>query len=267
MEELSEYQNDEEILTNGDFKERPRERKKRKKKHYLVRFLVFLGICFGFYFFISSSFFTVNTITVENNDYYSDEEIVTMANVKTGVNIFFDIDKSDIIDRLKEEPYFAEIDVKRKFPNNLIIQVKERKQVAAFAYGDQYVVIDAEGVILKKTDIEPKLTLLKGLTISKLKVGEQVDAEEKVALRNTLKMLEAMEDGDIFFKKIIMSKVLIKAYIYDTLICKGTPKQMLSAIESGDLQKVLNKLFKSDTKRGTITLGSNNYVSFSPALD
>lgn len=90
------------------------------------------------------------------------------------------------------------------------------------------------------------------------------EVEEDVILETTLNMLDTMENGDIFFKKIDVSRVIIKAYIYDTLIVKGTPKQMTKAIESGDLQKVVNNLLKNDTTRGTISLGNQNYMSFSP---
>ncbi|MEG2626602.1 MAG: FtsQ-type POTRA domain-containing protein [Anaerovoracaceae bacterium] len=268
---MSEYQTKDEFYQDEISKDEmayiKRTRKKRKKKHYLVRFLVFIVVCVGLGFFVSSSFFDVTEIKVENNHYYKSEEIINMANAKVGGNIFWEVNKSEIIGRLEGNPYFEKVQVKRKFPNVLIIDVAERAQVAAIVYGDKYVVIDTNGVVLRKTDVEPKLTLLKGLTISKLVEGQPVEAEEKVALGNTLKMLTAMENGNLYFKKIEISKVLIKAYIYDMLICKGTPKQVLMSIENGDLQKVLNKLFKSETKRGTITLGSDNYVSFSPDLD
>ena len=127
--------------------------------------------------------------------------------------------------------------------------------------------IDGDGILLRKTDVEPRITLLKGLTISKLNVGNPVDAEENIALKNILKMLEAMEKGDIYFKKIVINKIIIRAYIYDNLICKGTPKQLLYSINSGNLQKVINKLFEDDITRGTMTFSGNNYISFSPLVD
>lgn len=83
-------------------------------------------------------------------------------------------------------------------------------------------------------------------------------------MSSTLQMLTVMKDGDFFFKKIDASHVIIRAYIYDTLVVKGTPKQMMKAIESGSLQKVVNKLIESDISRGTINLGDHNYVPFSP---
>ncbi len=65
--------------------------------------------------------------------------------------------------------------------------------------GDKYVVIDKEGTVLRKSEVDPKVTLLTGLTISKLNVGETVGAEETSTLETTLKMLSSMKEGDIYF--------------------------------------------------------------------
>ena len=126
--------------------------------------------------------------------------------------------------------------------------------------------ISESGIILRIGSIDPKLTLLKGLTLSKIKVGEQVRAEEKVTLKETLSMVAPMNKGDLFFKKIQVKDRYIEAYVFDTLIVRGTPDRMKEVIDNGDLQKVINKLYKSKIKRGTINLGDHNYISFSPAF-
>jgi len=241
-----------------------RTRKKRKKKNYLLRFLIIVLIAGGAVAFSFSDVFLIEKVTAEGNHYYSDEEIMHMAGADKGVNLFWDIDKSELTDALLESPYFAKVKVKRKLPKTLHFEITERIQIAAVVYGEDYIVIDKEGTILRKSDVDPKLTLLTGLTVSKLSTGSRIEAEEEVTLETTLNMLDTMEDGDIFFKKIDVSKVIIKAYIYDTLIVKGTPKQMTKAIQRGDLQKVVNNLLKHDTTRGTISLGNQNYMSFSP---
>lgn len=241
-----------------------RPKKKRKKKNYLLRFLItvlVIGCAFAFTF---SNFFLIENVTADGNYYYSDEEIMHMAGADKGVNLIWDVDKSEYEEALLESPYFAEVKVKRKLPKTLHFEVAERRQIAAFVYGEDYIVIDREGTILRKSDLDPKVTLLTGLTVSKLTTGSRIEAEEKVILETTLNMLDTMENGDIYFKKIDVSKVIIKAYIYDTLVVKGTPKQMTKAIENGDLQKVVNNLLKNDTTRGTINLGNQNYMSFSP---
>lgn len=259
MSNYEDYAYDETVYRKID-----RQKKKRKKKNYFLRFLITVLVIGGAFAFTFSDFFLIENVTAEGNHYYSDEEIMHMAGADKGINLIWDVDKSDYVDALLESPYFAEVKVKRKLPKTLHFEITERSQIAAVVYGENYIVIDREGTILRKTDIDPKLTLLTGLTVSKLSTGSRIEAEEAVTLETTLNMLATMEDGDIFFKKIDVSKVIIKAYIYDTLIVKGTPKQMTKAIESGDLRKVVNNLLKNDTTRGTISLGNQNYMSFSP---
>lgn len=264
LEYTREYEELVELTGEDSFKRVGREKKVRRKKNYGLRFLGVIGGIVLLVLFISSGIFSVKTIEVEGNHYYADDQIINMAGAKTGVNIIWHAGKSDIEDNLLQNPYFQGVKVRRKLPGTLVIEVEERLQTAAFTYGDKFVIIDADGTVLRKSSVDPKLTIISGLTISKLKVGEKIGAEEEGTLAQALKMLDAMKDGDIFFKKIDVSKVVIKAYIYDTLIVKGTPKQMMKAIERGDLQKVVNNLFENKTKRGTINLGNHNYMSFSP---
>lgn len=247
-----------------EFKEVDRKKKVRKKKNYLLRFLVFVGILAAVTLFLSSGFFVIEKIEVQGNVYYNDEEVINISGAQTGGNLFWGAGASEIRDRLGEDPYFAEVRVKRRLPDTLVIEVEERRQTAAIVYGDEYIVIDEQGIVLRKSDVDPKVTLLTGLTVSKMKPGEKIEVEESAILSSTLQMLQVMTDGDIYFKKIDVSKTIIRAYIYDTLLVKGTPRQMKDSIENGNLQKVVNNLFKNDTTRGTISLGNGKYMSFSP---
>lgn len=61
------------------FRQIQRDRKVRKKKHYLRRFLIFLGVLAAVGVFLSSSVFAVKTIQVEGNQYYADDEVINMA--------------------------------------------------------------------------------------------------------------------------------------------------------------------------------------------
>ena len=82
-----------------------------------------------------------------------------------------------------------------------------------------------------------------------------------------LRMLASMREGDIFFKQIDVSDVLIHAYIYDSLIVKGTPGEMMKSIDGGELQKVVNRLFEEGISRGTIKMGGEDYMSFTPEIE
>ncbi len=244
-----------------------RQRKREKRRRILIRLLGLCVILGAIFLFLRSSYFAIKDIKVEGMNYYTGSEVISMSGAEQGRNLIFDAGKKEIIENLSSNPYFKSVKVKRKLPSTLLIQVEERPQIAAILFGDSFIVIDDEGVVLRKTDVDPKLTLLTGLTISKMSIGENVDAEEKEFLAITLRMLNTMRDGDMYFKKIDVSKVVIRAYIYDNLLVKGTPGEIMGAIESGELQKVVSNLFDQNISRGTIVMGGTSYISFSPELD
>ena len=154
-----------------------RKEKKRKKKRISlwVKLLLIVAVCAGLYFFASSSYFNVTSFQVEGSTYYSEDEILTMGNCKTGGNIFWGSGLADIKDRLEKDPYMAKVRIKRILPDKIKIEITERTQIGAVVYGDNYVVIDKDENVLRKTEVEPQLTLIKGLTISKIEVGQPIE--------------------------------------------------------------------------------------------
>lgn len=211
--------------------------------------------------------FDIAAYEVEGNSYYSDDEILVMGNCKTGGNIFWEAGLSDIQERLSRDAYMQEVTVKRSLPATVKITIEERKQTAAIVYGEKFVVIDGSGTVLRKTSVEPKIPVIKGLTISKMNVGQPIETEESVLLRQTLEMLASMEKGDMYFKKIEISKVQIRAFVDDSLICQGSPEQLMEAMEAGKLQIVIQELFEQDIERGTIKVSGEDYISFTPKID
>lgn len=252
------------IMDEFDFHEVRRKKKVRKKKNYLIRFLIMAGVAACIVLFMMSSVFQVDTIVVKGNSYYKNAEVIEIAGISKGSNLFFGVDKSEAIDRLENNPYFESAKIKKSIPGKITITVEERRQIAALKYGEIYIILDEKGLVLRKNEVDPKITILKGFKISGMTVGQPVLVEEQQTLKNALSVVKAADEGDFYFKRIDCSKVIFKAYVYDTLPVKGTAKQIKNALEKGDLQKVVNKLMNDGTKRGTINLGNGNYVSFSP---
>ena len=246
--------------------ERAIKRKKRRIK-FVIKLGVFLLLCGAAVFMIKAPFFDVSKFEVQGNNYYSDEEILVMGNCKTGGNIFVGTDTGDIKERLEKDAYMVSVKVKRVLPGTIRIELVERKQTAAIVYGEKYVVVDGEGIVLRKTGVMPQITVLKGLTISKLSVGEKIEAEEKILLRQTLEMLGVMEKSNMYFKTIELSEGEIKAHILDNLICQGTPENIMKAMANDSLQLVVQELFDRKIERGTIKISGEKTVSFTPKID
>lgn len=239
-------------------------RRKRRKKHYLVKFLLLVAFCGGVYYFATSSFFDINIIEIKNNNYYTTEQVIDIAKAKSGGNIFvFPVESTK--DRLLKDPYIKGAKISRRLPDIIIISIAEREEIAAVPYGDEFVIIDRDGMVLRKTDEEPALTLFTGMILTNIQAGTPLEVEENHMLSGALNLLYKMEEHDIFFKRIDFSDYLIRAYIYDHLICQGSPENILKSMD--DLEDVLYDLYVQGIERGIIKVGGNGYYSFSADLE
>ena len=130
-------------------------------------------------------------------------------------------------------------------------------------YGEQYVLIDREGTVLRVADTEPTLPILGNMTITEMTPGSALQVEQAYLLTDTLSLLQLVEENDIYFKRIDFSTVIVRAYIYDDLYCEGAPANIRDNMAS--IQKLLQELYQQEITRGVIRVGTDNYLSYSPA--
>lgn len=256
--------------TKSDIDDIEKRRMKRKRKlkmpGFFTRIFIILGVIVAVTAFSLSSFFTVDTIDVQGNKYFTDEEISNMAHASTGQNIIYKLNKGNMLNYLEKNPYIEEARVYRKLPSTIVINVKERIQIAALTYGDQFLIIDNKGTLLRITKTKPKLTIVTGFKVKKVKLGEPVEVNSPDLFKELLSLLKSMEAGDVYFTKINITELFITANVYDSLVVKSKYKDLKDNIDKGRLHKVLDELFKRNIKRGTITISSDGYASFTPEL-
>lgn len=252
---------------NDDIEKRRMKRKRKlKMPGFFTRIFIILGVIVAVTAFSLSSFFTVDTIDVQGNKYFTDEEISNMAHASTGQNIIYKLNKGNMLNYLEKNPYIEEARVYRKLPSTIVINVKERIQIAALTYGDQFLIIDNKGTLLRITKTKPKLTIVTGFKVKKVKLGEPVEVNSPDLFKELLSLLKSMEAGDVYFTKINITELFITANVYDSLVVKSKYKDLKDNIDKGRLHKVLDELFKRNIKRGTITISSDGYASFTPEL-
>ena len=245
-----------------------KKKKRRRKKNYLLRLAAIIALGVGTYFLVASPLFDLQRVAVENNNYYTKEQIISKADARIGQNIF-KVKTGLIKEALLADPYIKNARVKRSLPGTVVIIVEERAESAAIPYSDLYVIIDGDGMVLRRSDTEPKLPVLAGLTIKAMNEGEPLEVEETGALTGSLKIIGAMESAGIYFRKIEISNLVVKAYIYnyEQLICQGTPENILKGMQNGNLGTVLYELYTKGTERGIIIVGSGNEFPFSPMVE
>ncbi|WP_343337792.1 Cell division protein DivIB [Terrisporobacter petrolearius] len=102
--------------------------------------LLTLGTCF----FLKSDFFFLKQVVINNNKYLSKEDVNNRLNLEQNKNIFFyDLEKLE--NRVKESTYVKDCEIKRKIPNKLIVNVKEKNIIGPLYNGKSYCYIDDQG--------------------------------------------------------------------------------------------------------------------------
>lgn len=187
-----------------------RKKNKRKKPRRIVlKIFLFVLILLLLYFFIfKTNFFTIKDIKVKGTNKVSYEQVVKASPCLKGENIF-KINISSCQEALDDLPYIKSSKVKRSFPNKIVIDVQERKEIAIIPYIGSFVYIDDEGYILsmeEKDDDEDKIELpqIIGLELSNIELGNNVfkmldidDMIEFISVADQLNIILSMKYIDL----------------------------------------------------------------------
>ena len=244
--------------------------KQRKKNRFRTRFYVLLTciilmICW--LIFSTTGIFTIDAIEVKGNSHYTAEEIINIGHATSGHNIIYKANIKETEEFLEQNPYIKHAEVRRKLPSTLVIKVTERQERLAFKYDDDYLVMDEEGILLRKTRNKPKTTIIQGVVVSKIKLGEKIEAEDGKRMERALELIGTMIKSDMYFVRADISNVKnIEAYIYDTLVVKADYDTLIANLENGRLHLVVEKLFSDGIERGTITFLEDGSASFVPTF-
>ncbi len=239
-------------------------RRRRRRARPLLGFLVFCLLLYGGYRFLMSDFFTVRSIEVEGNHYLTQAQVIGASGLEPGWNLFT-TKTVPAKAALLEDPYIKLVDIRKQPRDTIVIRIDEREDYAAVPYGEDYIIIDSEGFVLRVTDIEPILPLLEGMTVRDMTPGSALQTEEMYLLTDTLDLLSVVDDHDIYFKRINFSTVVVKAYIYDQLYCEGTPSNIKANMTNISL--LVQQLYNEDITKGVIKVGKNSYLSYSPQIE
>ena len=246
---------------------RPQRRKKRKKKHYLLKFFILIIIVGAAFLVMSSSRFDITEIKVEGNVNIAVETAIEDSGIKTGDNIFF-MNKRQIVKKMQEKsPLYGDVTIDRQLPGTLTINVAERTAAMTLPYGEKYVVLDAQGIVIGLVDSQPQVSEIKGITIEKMDSGEEVEPKEAEIYQQSVEIIQKANAADLFFKSVSVGEKEVVCNVYDRLYVKCTYDELIKIIDNGDLKGVLSDLYGRKIKRGTVTVEKKGYCSFSPTFE
>lgn len=239
-----------------------RKRRKRKKVIRIVLIiLIIISIILGIR--ACQPKYKVESVQVIGNKQMTKSEVISDSEIKLGDNIF----KMNLFLREKkmmQNPFYSSVNIKRQFPNKVVITVEERKPTIAFPYGEKFVLINSDGIVMKLSDENPRLSEIVGVTIKTMERGKVLKTNDDELFEKSLEFVSLVDKNDLFFKRIDLRKKNAKLNVYDNLYVKGKIQYITSSIENGNLKKVLIDLYNKGMKRGTVVIDGEETCSFTP---
>ncbi len=159
---------------------------KKSIKPIIVIFLIVLFALF------MSPIFQIKTINVNGIQDITKEEILSITSINEGDNIFL-ISEKKIKKAIKDNHFIEDIDIKRSFPSEVNIDVKERVVRGYVPFLGSYLYIDENGRVLDvKENYVKSLPLVTGLEFDNFKLGEILEVDNKKSLEVMVKISQLM---------------------------------------------------------------------------
>lgn len=217
--------------------------KKRKIKFikrgiflFIVLTSILITLC------LKLSYFNIASITVKGNENLTKGEIMEKSNIKVGENIFT-VKTNKAISSVKENPYVITSHIKRKFPNEIIITVKEREATFYSKLNDEFYIIDNEGIILdkKKTIENPNLVRLEGINLSSPTLGSEIPVENKKKLKDINTLADIIYDYNSKDENVKITMIELNNFIDIKIHCNN--KVYIKIGTDDDMPEKLAKAF------------------------
>lgn len=112
-------------------------------------------------------FFRVESVTVEGNQRYTPEEILSVAAVEMGANMILTPSERIAQDITSALPYVDKVQVQKRFPTTVNLKITESQPVAVLTGAASAWVIDAKGKLLEPAneELSKKYPPVKGLEL------------------------------------------------------------------------------------------------------
>lgn len=211
-------------LTPRQYMELEEKRKKAKKILLnIIKLLVLLLICIGIFLFATlSPMFDIAEVIVEKNETIPTNTIISLSRLELGENIFR-FSKSEVEQNIKENPYVEKAIITRVIPNQVKIQIVERKPRFQLEYGGSYVYMNSQGYFLELSGQKKELPILIGWETKgeEIVAGNRFCQEDLVRLGDVLKIVKAAETYQIYDK---ITKIDMEDHNNYKLILEGEQK-------------------------------------------
>lgn len=159
----------------------------------LLSFFLFVGHWI-YVHLLGDPYFRVREVVVEGGRKIPKETLLSLTVVE-GMPNLFSVELKEVVRRLESHPWIERVQVKKVFPNKILIQIEEKKPMAIIQLGELYY-IDTKGEIFSPVGErdEYNYPYLTGLT---RQVLEKDPVEAKRLINKALELLRIVDQDKV----------------------------------------------------------------------
>ncbi len=167
-------------------------RRAKKMLICIVTFIISAAILTGVgIFLVTTPLFNITQINVKGNSKISTDTIISLSKIELNTNTY-KILKSKVEENIKENAYIEKVVITRKLPNELNIEVSERKPQYMLKFGNAYVYINTQGYMLEVSEEKLEVPIITGYITKEeeLVPGNRLCDEDLKRLEVVLKIMD-----------------------------------------------------------------------------
>lgn len=185
------------------YKNKKEEEKAIKKRNFILKitkWVILLGLLIGTsIYIILSPLFNITEINVSGNSKLTSQDIINLSQIETGINTF-KISFKKVTELLKQEPYIESVNIERKLPNTININVKERVPTYMLEFANGFVYMNNQGYMLEISETALQVPIIVGFEtpVESISPGSRLIIEDLEKLETVLKIVESAKSNDVY---------------------------------------------------------------------
>lgn len=233
---------------------------KRRRKRKVIEGLIFtLLIAAGIFIALSLTvLFKIETVNVEGDTRYSQEQIIEATQINVGDNLWLTNSGKLTENASVALPYVKEVKVSRKIPSTVVLTVIETSPEYAVKTDDKYTLIDVSGKVLETgASKKGKTVLLTGIEFEPFVPGMPVEAVTAKNYNLALEIISESDGKEIKLTSVDVTDINKITAIHDSRVRLefGSGADLNAKVKmAGEIIKKLNE--EKNTQEGVINLKS-----------
>lgn len=236
-------------------------KQRRRRKQMLVLFSMLLVVGIGLLVF-KTNVFVVKKFEYPASVYFSDSDIRKYGELNE-TSLYFTVMPEQLEKKIVKHPYIKSVEIEKKFPDRLVLDIEYREELVAIKYSGLYVTIDEDLTVLKVEESIGDIFLIDGFEFKSFNIGEELKVEESRVLRRTVQLISLLKNSHIEAKPYIRYDNGIELLLNDAYRVRFGKGQDIER-KFNNFVDIYEELSEKGVQSGIIDVSHNGLPIFKP---